>query len=1360
MRPKSKCFARHAGDRARRLSLEALEDRRLLAITVNTLIDELDGSVSDGDASLRDALLAHAPFETIDFDPALFSTGPAQILLSRGELRISKDVTIQGPGSAILTINGAGNDLSPFSPAGDGSRLFHINNGSAGSMIDVHITGLNLVSGDASGDGGAIRSSESLTLNDVAIAVSSSRGNGGAIYSAGVLTLINSRLTDNIALNNGGAIYSIGGALTIHHSTMAFNNAARGGAVFVTAAAGDANSWIITDSTIFSNYAFSDGGALAIEQGSGRLQNSTVSGNFANGFGGGIWIGPDPAQTVVIANATITANTADGDFNGVGAGGGMAAGIGPSVRLLNTLVASNAVWSNTAPDILGLATASYSLIGNNAGASLTDFGGNQIGTPASPIDPRLGPLVENGGTTLTHMPLSNSPILNAGDPASAPGGVMTPFYDQRGDGFSRVQMGRIDIGAFEARPVSIRGRKWNDLDQDGQEDPAEPGLPGWVIYLDVNRNSIFDINEASAVTDANGEFSFSELPPGDYRIGEAPQPGWMQTYPTSDVLGQLNANYATVTSQVPNLYFFSEGEFGNSIDDGGGDMYDTGNVLNTNLASAISYTGGAMAPGDAMFGPGSRYFTAKYPGLFALAAFNASIDSFFITGNNGADGSGFADAAELHTSVNGQAYTVYVKRVFNAGDPSINEIIMVPGDGVGLTHSITTNTNDGYHELSGLSSVDEFYYALVSTFDGSRIDDAVVLNVANQFLASAEAIGGFHSISLAEDAAGVVDFGNVALPGSISGQKWEDRNDNGRKDPAEPGLPGWTVYLDLNEDGALQPSTTTTSAVEPDDFAPSTDLTSAVAGVTLSAADFLGTPTGESVVTADVGATFSSTGVLAFGGSSFNPTWDASHRLRADFPEGANGVSIDVISDDASDIGLLQAFDSSGALLASVTSPSLTSGNHYTLSVASSTGGIAYVLAGGAGGDVVFLDHLSFERGVAGEPFAVTDGDGNYSIPGVAIGTYVVREASQPGWTQTFPRGQIALFDDGAFVDTFGGSASESDNEQATLASFGAVVAPFVGTDGASWSTALATASLVVIPELELNSLAAFLSPEAASALRDYIAAGGGLIVHGSYSAPGWAAQLLNEIFGFSLVESQSSSTFTLTGGAAGTAFEGNAPTLPSNDGTNSLAIGTLPAGTNRIYANRSQTAVALLPYGAGQIAYLGWDWYDAAPVGSQNSGWLDTLRSATQQVALPTAPAGSYRVTVGPGQDVEGIDFGNLAAPTLRGEFNNDGIVDGGDLLKWQMSFGDAVASATEADGDGNGVVDSSDLGVWMTHFGEAASPAPIDSPTSGGAAISASAVDAVFAAGDFTALFTEAQTTRSFRPARRGVLSLAANT
>src|SRR5262245_26649103 len=83
----------------RKLAVEPLEDRRLLAITVNTLVDEADGSLVDGDVSLRDAIALAPVGETINFSVA------GQINLTLGQLAISKNLTVSGPGAASLTIN-------------------------------------------------------------------------------------------------------------------------------------------------------------------------------------------------------------------------------------------------------------------------------------------------------------------------------------------------------------------------------------------------------------------------------------------------------------------------------------------------------------------------------------------------------------------------------------------------------------------------------------------------------------------------------------------------------------------------------------------------------------------------------------------------------------------------------------------------------------------------------------------------------------------------------------------------------------------------------------------------------------------------------------------------------------------------------------------------------------------------------------------------------------------------------------------------------------------------------------------------------------------------------------------------------
>src|SRR4029077_7446669 len=89
----------------------------------------------------------------------------------------------------------------------------------------------------------------------------------------------------------------------------------------------------------------------------------------------------------------------------------------------------------------------YNLIGDGTGMTGLSHGvnGNLVGSAATPIDPLLGPLQDNGGPTKTHALLAGSPALNAGDPAQL--GVA----DQRGV----VRAGGVNIGAYQASASTL-----------------------------------------------------------------------------------------------------------------------------------------------------------------------------------------------------------------------------------------------------------------------------------------------------------------------------------------------------------------------------------------------------------------------------------------------------------------------------------------------------------------------------------------------------------------------------------------------------------------------------------------------------------------------------------------------------------------------------------------------------------------------------------------------------------------------------------------------------------------------------------------------------------------------------------------
>ncbi len=82
--------------------------------------------------------------------------------------------------------------------------------------------------------------------------------------------------------------------------------------------------------------------------------------------------------------------------------------------------------------------------------------------------------------------------------------------------------------------------------------------------------------------------------------------------------------------------------------------------------------------------------------------------------------------------------------------------------------------------------------------------------------------GGAHAVLLNGGTIEGLDFGNQPLAsGSLHGRKWIDKNGDGRRDPNEPGLPGVTIYLDLNNNGRLddgEPATVTSPDNPDTDF--------------------------------------------------------------------------------------------------------------------------------------------------------------------------------------------------------------------------------------------------------------------------------------------------------------------------------------------------------------------------------------------------------------------------------------------------------------------------------------------------------------------------------------------------------------
>ena len=89
----------------------------------------------------------------------------------------------------------------------------------------------------------------------------------------------------------------------------------------------------------------------------------------------------------------------------------------------------------------------------------------------------------------------------------------------------------IDFSHF-FHQVGIKGTIFRDANNNGYRDPGEDqGMPNERVYLDANANNRFDEGEANRWTDPFGRYEFGLLPPGIYRVALQRSPGYDTVYP-------------------------------------------------------------------------------------------------------------------------------------------------------------------------------------------------------------------------------------------------------------------------------------------------------------------------------------------------------------------------------------------------------------------------------------------------------------------------------------------------------------------------------------------------------------------------------------------------------------------------------------------------------------------------------------------------------------------------------------------------------------------------------------------------------------------------------------------------------------
>ena len=202
-------------------------------------------------------------------------------------------------------------------------------------------------------------------------------------------------------------------------------------------------------------------------------------------------------------------------------------------------------------------------------------------------------------------------------------------------------------------------------------------------------------------------------------------------------------------------------------------------------------------------------------------------------------------------------------------------------------------------------------------------------------------------------------------------------------------------------------------------------------------------------------------------------------------------------------------------------------------------------------------------------------------------------------------------------ADPMGGNAYEANNIMAYLDANTIAYETFSDISESGWNSVVYEISYgyVVIPEIEKADILPDMSAGAKSAVNNFVSNGGRLLMFAPDN--GDVIPFLNDIFSFSIIsggEGGISEPISLT--VAGSALvPRESTTSPSLSDTSNLETSTLPAESVTIYegSGPNQSVVTMIPYGSGKIYVLGWDWYDASPLGGEDGGWLSLLESILQ---------------------------------------------------------------------------------------------------------------------------------------------------
>jgi protocatechuate 3,4-dioxygenase beta subunit len=361
---------------------------------------------------------------------------------------------------------------------------------------------------------------------------------------------------------------------------------------------------------------------------------------------------------------------------------------------------------------------------------ITSSGKN--GSLTGPFEPAPNNATDaNDNGSLVNGLILSGPIALAVGTAPTGEPVTPGIADPAADANSNVT---VDFGFY--RPLSLGNLVWSDFNNNGKVDTGEPGLPNRPVQLFDGKGTAV----ASTTTDANGNYRFNNLTPGDYYVEVQPGAG-------------VGSSTGTANAYEPGVA--ANGDIDN--DDNGTLTAGLGSIVRS---TTVTLTQGGEPAENGTYNPTldiGLLATAKVSGFVYI---DPNIDGKFVT---------------------------------TAGDSPLGGVtVTISGTDAGgnIVPPRTTRTDaTGFYQFTDLPPGT---YTIRETQPGGILVDGIDTIGS---LGGTTPSNDTHTVTLAPNDNGQnYNFGEIP-PANAFGNVYVDSNRNGRPDPGERPIPGVAITI-------------------------------------------------------------------------------------------------------------------------------------------------------------------------------------------------------------------------------------------------------------------------------------------------------------------------------------------------------------------------------------------------------------------------------------------------------------------------------------------------------------------------------------------------------------------------------------